>query len=628
MKSGAAAPRPWFVLLAALVLALTAAATARAAVLQPAQALMLQAPDAAPPGADRPWQSVKLPDIWRDSRPGAPPAVSWYRVDFDYPQGLAAGDSWGLYLPYLYDGGQVWLNGAPVAHVTENSARVHVRWARPHLMVLPDALLRPGANQLLLRAPVPRPGASINLPRLAIGPLPELRPWYERRFFWVSVTPYITAATCLLVAAFVGFIWWRRRSEVVYGLFGLAVGLWGIRTLTFVIEVVPSAWWLLWRITYLGATGGFIVALAVLAMRYAGFRKPRIERALAAYWLLGPLWLVAGGAAAEPLVNRYWIAGFLPIGLGIAALSLHAMWRKRTLASAVLPTAMVIGALAGLHDYAVNWNVGGIDWLAPGWAGHRIFLLHHGANLVLVAMGGLLTMRFLQTLRSLEELNRTLESRVADRERELSENYLRLGALERQHAASQERQLIMREIHDGLGSRLFVSLSRVERGDMQGSQIADALRDCIADLRISLDTLTPGEDDFRSALGNFMFRWERQLAAAGVTPAWTIDVPDRSLSLTPHAALALLRIAQEALTNVLKHAHARKVQVRFRQTAAALELEVEDDGDGAAGRAPAGGRGLGNMRSRAEQLGGRLDVRMGRSGTCIALQVPMNAVLA
>ena len=77
-----------------------------------------------------------------------------------------------------------------------------------------------------------------------------------------------------------------------------------------------------------------------------------------------------------------------------------------------------------------------------------------------------------------------------------------------------------------------------------------------------------------------MFRWQRQLTAGGIAPTWTIDVPDASLSLPPHAALAFLRIAQEALTNVLKHAAARQVQVRFRQADDCLELEVEDDGRG------------------------------------------------
>jgi signal transduction histidine kinase len=380
--------------------------------------------------------------------------------------------------------------------------------------------------------------------------------------------------------------------------------------------------------TYLGATGGFIVAMAILALRFAGIRRAWVERALVFYWLLGPVWLVAGGAAAEPLVNRYWIAGFLPVGIAIVIASLLTMWRQRTLMAAVMPAAMVIAVLTGLHDYLVNWSFGGAAQLVfPGWAGHRIFLLHHGANLVLLAMGGLLTARFLGTLTDVEGLNQTLEMRVADRERELSANYARMATLQREHAAAQERQLIMREIHDGLGSQLFVSLSRVERGEMQGPQIADALRSCIAEMRLALDTLAPDEGDFRSTLGDFLFRWQGQLLAAGIRPAWTIDVPDNALEVPPHVALQLLRIAQEALTNVLKHARATRVEVRLRQAGDRLELEVEDDGCGAAATAESG-RGIGNMRARAQQLGGELEVRNRNEGTCVALQIPMNAVLA
>jgi signal transduction histidine kinase len=613
-------------LLAAALLA-WCAGLAAASVQEPSRVLMLTAPDETPPAADRPWQPVALPDIWRHSRPTVPPATTWYRIDFSYPAGQAALESWAMYLPYLVSGGRIWLNGAPVARIEENSPEARVRWARPHLVPLPDTLLRAGDNQLLVRAPQPPDGTSIYMPRLGVGPLDELRPLHDRRFFWVSTTPYITAAVCLLVAAFVLFIWWRRRTEVIYGLFGIATALWGIRTLTFVIEVVPTDTWLLWRLLYLAATGGFIVAMAMLAMRLADIQRPWLERVFVGYWLLGPAWLLLGGAAVEPLVNKYWIAGFLAVGAVILVISVRTMLRQRTAPSAVMPAAMAIAVVAGLHDYAVNWSVGGVSWVMPDWAGHRIFLLHHGANLILVAMGGLLTARFIHALGGLEELNRTLESRVADRERELAANYAQMADLQRQHAAAQERQLIMRDIHDGLGSQLFVSLSRVERGDMQAPQIAEALRECIADMRIALDTLTPGQDDFRTTLGDFLFRWQRQLAASGVRPAWTIDVPDCPLSLSPHAALAVLRIAQEALTNVIKHAGAGQVHVRFRQASDRLELEVEDDGLGAAAQAPAG-RGMGNMRTRARQLGGTLDVRVGDLGTCVALQVPLHAVRA
>jgi signal transduction histidine kinase len=606
-----------------LLFAATAAA-GHAAVFEPDTIDLLATSDATPPAAQRPWQAVRLPDVWPRARPERPVTVTWYRTPFDVPA-TGAAEPWAVYLPFLYGGGQVWLNDAKVGQLTEDGPALHVRWARPHLVSLPGALLRPGRNQLFVRAAVPPEGVALAMPRLAIGPLSQLQPLHERRFFWVSITPYITASVCLLGAAFVLFIWWRRRSEVLYGLFGLAAALWGLRTLTFVIEVVPQAWWLAWRIVYLGATGGFIVAMAVLALRYAGQHRPWLERGLFAYWLLGPAWLLAQGTPAEALVNRYWVAGFLPIGVGILVMSVWTMLRERTLASAVLPGAMALAVLAGLHDYAINWNVEGTRWLLGDWADHRIFLLHHAADLILVAMGGLLTARFIHALGGLEDLNRTLESRVADRERQLADNFASMAALQRTHAAAQERQLIMREIHDGLGSQLFVSLSRAERGDMQLGEMADILRGCIADMRIALDTLTPDEDDFRATFGNFLFRWQQQLAACGIRPSWTIDVPDRPLALAPHAALSLLRIAQEALTNVVKHAGARAVQVRLRELGGVLALEIEDDGGGVQASGTHG-RGIGNMRHRAGQLGGTLDVRAGPGGTCVALQLPVSTV--
>ncbi len=97
--------------------------------------------------------------------------------------------------------------------------------------------------------------------------------------------------------------------------------------------------------------------------------------------------------------------------------------------------------------------------------------------------------------------------------------------------------------------------------------------------------------------------------------------------LAPHALLQVLRIAQEALTNVLKHAHASQVEVRLGVGAGALVLEVRDDGlgRGAGGGPGSGGRGLPNMRARAERLGATLDLRNASPGTCVSLRLPMPA---
>ena len=590
------------------------------------QMLALSVDSASPPSPSEDWQVVKLPRHLAESQ--APPhsGPTWYSTTFDGPADSPTGSSWAVYLPFFYDGGEVWLNGEFVANVQESSATLLVRWERPFLIPLPARLLRGEGNRLAIRAGAAPDNALRHFPRTTVGPEAELLSVYDRRLFWVHTMPQITVVVCLLVSCFVVFIWWQRRGEVLYGLFGAAAALWGVRTLTFVIESVPMELWLPWRITYLMATGGFIVVMALFTMRFAGIHKPRVEFVLLAYWALGPIWLAIAGRPGEPMVNRLWSAGLIPIGLSILAVAAWFMWRRRTLAAAIMPAALVVAVLAGIHDYLVAWDAGALASFLPGWAEHRIFLLHHGANLLLLAMGGLLAARFILVLNSLEDLNQTLETRVADRERHLAANYVRMTTMQEQAAAAQERQLIMREIHDGLGSRLFTSLSRVERGDMDKEQIAATLRDCIADMRLALDALAPDAGDFHAVLGNFLFRWKGQLEEAHVKSNWTINAHDEELRLTPQASLQLLRVAQEALTNILKHAHATHVQIDLRHAQDTLELQIMDDGRGDA-HSKGTGRGLENMRARARQMGGTLEVQSDERGTRVDLRVPIETAI-
>lgn len=578
------------------------------------------------------WIDTALPHAGATTSEGQRPQVTWYRASFDGP---ADGDSsWAVYLPFFYTGGQVWVNGSLVGSLPESTADLRVRWERPYLVTLSPRLLQPHGNLLAVRAAAAPMHNVQRFPRVSVGPLTELQPQADRRIFWVRTMPQVTVVVCLLVAGFVLFIYWRRRSEVLYGLFGLAAALWGVRTLTFVIERMPVDSWHMWRITYLAATGGFIVVLALFTLRFARIRRPAVEKGLVAYWLVGPMGLWLAGPSYEGLVNQLWSAGLIPIGIAILGLSVWFMLRQRTLAAAVMPVTLVIAVLAGVHDYMLAFNVGPLARWAPHWASQRFFLLHYGANLMLLGMGGLLTARFIEALSSLQssnrnlaDLNETLELRVAERERHLAANFERMAELQRDRAAAQERQLIMREIHDGLGSRLFTSLLRVERGDMNDRQIADTLRDCIADMRLALEALAP-DDDFQAALGNFLFRWQTLLQEVHIQPAWVIDVTGSAMSLPRQSVLQLLRIMQEALTNVLKHAQAKNVRIELQQRGGMLELEVVDDGIGANLSNDRSGRGIANMHARAKQLGGELDVRSGAGGTRVTLRLPMSSTTA
>ena len=620
----------WRAFAVALWVVACGAGPVSATILEFGSASMLVAPDPSPPGADRDWIPVTLPRTWtRSDLPALTGSDAiWYRIRFDHPHPERGGRQ-GIYLPYLVSGGRIWMNGFFVVYITQTTADEHARWERPQMVIVPQHMLRNSANELLIRVPLSADDRAVRFSSVSIGWPVELLPPYQRRLFWMRTMPQITVVVSLLIAGFVLFIWWRRRSEVLYGLFGVAAALWGVRTLTFVVEVLPTQQWQLWRLAVLAATLGFIIVLAIFTLRLAHIRVPWIERALIAYWAIGPIFLLTLGRNAEPLVNQVWTGGTIPVGLSVLVLSFWIVWRQRTVRSAAFPVALTLAVFAGIHDWLIAWYPGLVGAFFPSWVGHRIFLLYHAANLLLLTMGGILTARFIEAIDSLEILNRTLESRVADRESALAANYEELAALQREKAAAEERQLIMRDLHDGLGSQLFTSLSRVERGDMNEAQVAAALRDCIADMRLALDALASQSSDVGSTLANFMFRWETLLRAAGVQPRWDIDTGLDAYDLTSHDALQVLRIAQEALTNVLKHAHATQVAVRLTRHDDELRLEIKDNGAGIDHAPARHSRGLLNMQYRAERLGGRLDLRSSPSGTCVELrlhlQVPAHA---
>jgi signal transduction histidine kinase len=461
---------------------------------------------------------------------------------------------------------------------------------------------------LLIRIPATATSPD-HMPLLAIGPHMQLLPDYENRLFWTRTMPQFTVMSCMIVGLLGLFIWWRRPEETLYGLFGAASVLWGIRTLTFVIEVLPSPAWQAWRTIYHGATGGFVIVMLLFAMCLAGYGSRRLGLRwwLFGYWLLGPVAYLASGGN-EGLLGKWWAGGLLPIGAAVLVITAAAAWRQRTSTLTVLSITLAVAVVAGLHDYLMAISAPILRAVAPQHTAHRIFLLHYAADILLVVMGGILSARFVRTLQAIEQLNRTLERRVAEREGALSENYQRLRQLERRHAAGEERQQIMRDLHDGLGSQLFLTLSRAEMGQIDQQAMVQALRECIADMRLTLEAMGPESNDFLQAWGNFRFRWQHLLESSGLACTWELKAGTGPVELSPHAILQLLRIVQEALTNVLKHAHAHQVAIRLGMDERAITIEVVDDGAGLKNADARGGHGLANMRIRAQHIGARLEI--------------------
>jgi len=134
--------------------------------------------------------------------------------------------------------------------------------------------------------------------------------------------------------------------------------------------------------------------------------------------------------------------------------------------------------------------------------------------------------------------------------------------------------------------------------------------------------------------------WQAQPLSAALRDVWEIsgvlerfepsfDVHDPAAEPAPHVREALYFIAKEALSNVIKHSHARHAGLSLRNGNGYLCLEVEDDGCGfdyqrMRSEPPASaGIGLRSMREMAERVGGDLDIVSGRQGTKLTLSIPV-----
>ena len=203
----------------------------------------------------------------------------------------------------------------------------------------------------------------------------------------------------------------------------------------------------------------------------------------------------------------------------------------------------------------------------------------------------------------------------------------------------EERGRVARELHDGIsqiliGVRYAMDLAarRLKTGKAgvgDGLQsAAQGLNDAIAEVRRISRDLRPGVLDDLGLGPALKTLTEEFSARTGIeTQFETVVFRNR---LSPDAKTALYRVAQEALTNIERHAEARKVKVNLFGHRSGATLRIEDDGVGMRRGAPAPNRGIGlrNMAERIEHLDGSLRVMSTAKGTLIEARLPPKHMLA
>lgn len=288
-------------------------------------------------------------------------------------------------------------------------------------------------------------------------------------------------------------------------------------------------------------------------------------------------------------------------------------------------TLVPVGGLRGGASIAVDLN-DYRDAQDPTW---RTIQFWHGAIWLL----GLATIAFLHiiTHRRSQELRRAGEA--------LRESQGRLRELARflQDARESERTSIARELHDELGQAL--TALRIDLDWLRKNFGRDDERSCanridgsralvertIESMRRISEGLRPGMLDvlgLRAALEHLIRQFGER---CNIECEFHADRDEYELDA--ERSIAVFRLAQEALTNISRHAHATHVDIRMEEMAGELHLLIQDDGVGFDTKVLRKGFGLLGMSERVNMLGGEMRVD-GSCGVRISVILPLNNALA
>jgi signal transduction histidine kinase len=364
---------------------------------------------------------------------------------------------------------------------------------------------------------------------------------------------------------------------------------------------------------------------------------------------------------------QWWVMAGLFVALGI----LYQAWPRRRyhlfLAAEILllvglmalnPNTVMLGFTFSAHAAILFPSRAGALWIALFAALSAVMLVYHdglldGLMLALLVSAGCAAFGALQYARERAEAARRESQSLLVELQEAHRQLQRYSEQVEELTLVRERQRLAREIHDTLAqgfTSIVMHLEAAEaalldearrpplpgvQGDMEAlqqhlDQARGTARESLAQARRLVWALRPEileGTTLADALKRVAARWTDE---SGICA--TVSVTGTAYALPPEVEVTLLRAAQEALTNVRKHARAGQVTVTLSYMGDLVVLDVQDNGVGfdparlstLPGTEGAGGFGLTAMRERVEQLGGTLLVEtVPGEGTTLVVEIPL-----
>ncbi|WP_426318777.1 ATP-binding protein [Pseudoduganella sp. R-43] len=571
------------------------------------------------------WQSVELPfrpriALLRQAASGRADEqaqhvrVSWIRVDVTGPQQGA--EALAIYGARIKTDGTVavYINGR-LAHRSQQNGPLYNSTRTPLWITL-----EPGqapVKEILLRLEH-TPRSQVALSSLWLGPADVLRQAFLVREWVQKELPALLSSAFMAVGLFALFVWFRRPQDIAYLLFFNLSATCFLRGLHFYVSLPIANNWFAW----LTVNSLFWLVLAVhFFLRQLHHRPLKwLTRSLVGITaLIGVLTtpvlaVLPNMPTVTPMI--YPVAALMCL---IASFVAGFLSWKHSSEGRLVVVGLLLCIGMGMTDWLLQNNFISVEGFYMG---------AYMPAVCFATFGVLLYRRYVSAIAEVEQANVRLAERLKAREAELEASHRRLRESELRQTISDERQRLMQDMHDGLGSSLIGAIRSVEHGKISGDRVAPILKDCLDDLKLTIDSMEPVDADLLLLLATLRFRLEPRLEGSGVRLIWEVrEVPTLEW-LTPSSALHILRIVQESIANILRHTRATEIRVATSAHEEGIQISIADNGAGfdlAAALASGSGRGLQNQQRRAAALNGSVVWDSRAAGTTFTLLLPLQA---
>jgi signal transduction histidine kinase len=560
------------------------------------------------------WHATALPLSMHASSPAGAHRIVWVRLPVTGQQSVT--ESLALYGVRLKTDGPIalYINGKLVYRAQQRGQQWNSLFT-PLWVPLEPGVSDAPVREILIRlehtAQYP-----VAVSSLWLGPADALRGRYQTRQWLQRGLPGMLNAAFLAVGIFALFVWFKRRHEPGYLLFfNLAVIAFAAHLHYYVDLPIANDWfgWLVinslcWLLT---------VAHFFLRLLHGRPLRWLSRGMIAAPVLIGVATLPVPWALPNTQFMLAMIYGLeLLMAITVGLVGGICAWRSSPEGRLVV-IASAICVVLGMTDWMMHNNVASPE----GW-----FLGAYTNGITFIFFGLLMYRRYVGAMEEVERVNAGLAERLRLREAELEQSHQRLREIEQRQLLSDERQRLMQDMHDGLGSTLISAIRSVEQGRMRDTEVSQVLKDCMDDLKLAIDSMEPVEADLLLLLATLRFRLEPRMEGANVALVWGVKELPALSWLDPSSALNILRIVQESVANILRHTRATVIRMATAVEGAGVQVIIEDNGQGfdvAAALWRSSGRGLQNQQRRAQTIGGRVEWISGETGTRFTLWLPL-----